>query len=398
MNRKKIVAGNWKMNMTIDQSNDLINELKLISENNVEVKIAPSFTNLYKAVAILKDSEIEVIAQNVHSEMRGAFTGEISTEMLKSIGVNTTIIGHSERRKYFDETDLVLSKKVKASIENSLNVIFCVGEELSEGFQKLLKPPHCLEWEKMFYPFIIFSKKRYVGNLYEHDVYKFKQKSMGIVLKRRDNANIVKIIYGGIINKILNGEGVKKSLEFLHNSLEKLSNGEYPLEELIVTKTLRGFYKNPQQIAHKVLADRMKKRDPGSAPQSNDRVPYVYIQTKEDKNKKLLQGEKIEDPKFIIENNLTPDYGHYITNQIMKPCLQLYSMVLEDLDGYKHKNDKNYWKKKAETLMEEKQDQKKVDDKIKQLREKEVEELLFSKYLTKIDNKKKGIKTIGEFF
>ena len=132
MNRKKIVAGNWKMNMTIDQSNDLINELKLISENNVEVKIAPSFTNLYKAVAILKDSEIEVIAQNVHSEMRGAFTGEISTEMLKSIGVNTTIIGHSERRKYFNETDLVLSKKVKASIENSLNVIFCVGEELSE--------------------------------------------------------------------------------------------------------------------------------------------------------------------------------------------------------------------------------------------------------------------------
>lgn len=286
----------------------------------------------------------------------------------------------------------------KTEEKNILQYNVTVGEELSDGFQKLLKPPHCLEWEKMFYPFIIFSKKRYVGNLYEHDVYKFKQKSMGIVLKRRDNANIVKIIYGGIINKILNGEGVKKSLEFLHNSLEKLSNGEYPLEELIVTKTLRGFYKNPQQIAHKVLADRMKKRDPGSAPQSNDRVPYVYIQAKEDKNKKLLQGEKIEDPKFIIENNLTPDYGHYITNQIMKPCLQLYSMVLEDLDGYKHKNDKNYWKKKAETLMEEKQDQKKVDDKIKQLREKEVEELLFSKYLTKIDNKKKGIKTIGEFF
>jgi DNA polymerase elongation subunit (family B) len=282
--------------------------------------------------------------------------------------------------------------------KNILQYNVTVGEELSNGFQKLLKPPHCLEWEKMFYPFIIFSKKRYVGNLYEHDVYKFKQKSMGIVLKRRDNANIVKIIYGGIINKILNGEGVKKSLEFLHDSLEKLSNGEYPMDELIVTKTLRGMYKNPQQIAHKVLADRMKKRDPGSAPQSNDRVPYAYIQTKEDKNKKLLQGDKIEDPKFIIENNLTPDYGHYISNQIMKPCLQLYSMVLEDLDGYKHKNDKNYWKKKAETLMEEKQDQKKVDDKIKQLREKEVEELLFSKYLTKIDNKKKGIKTITEFF
>ena len=83
----------------------------------------------------------------------------------------------------------------------------------------------------MFYPFIIFSKKRYVGNLYEHDVNKFKQKSMGIVLKRRDNANIVKIIYGGLINIILSGEGVKKSLEFLHSLIDKLSNGEFPLEE-----------------------------------------------------------------------------------------------------------------------------------------------------------------------
>ena len=132
MNRNKIVAGNWKMNMTIDESNDLINELKQVSENNVEIKIAPSFTNLYYAISLLKNSGIEVIAQNVHSEMRGAYTGEISAEMLKSIGVKTVIIGHSERRKYFNETDTILSKKVKAAIENSLNIIFCIGEELSE--------------------------------------------------------------------------------------------------------------------------------------------------------------------------------------------------------------------------------------------------------------------------
>ena len=132
MNRKKIVAGNWKMNMTMDESNNLINELKEVSENNVEIKIAPSFTNLYNAILLLKNSGIEVIAQNVHFEKRGAYTGEISSEMLKSIGVDTVIIGHSERRKYFNETDNILSKKVKAAIENSLNVIFCIGEELSE--------------------------------------------------------------------------------------------------------------------------------------------------------------------------------------------------------------------------------------------------------------------------
>ena len=81
----------------------------------------------------------------------------------------------------------------------------------------------------------------------------------------------------------------------------------------------------------------------------------------------------------------------------MKPCLQLYSMVLEDLNGYKHKSDKDFWKKKYDLLLEEKKDKLKVDDKIKQLREKEVEELLFSKYINKIENKKSGIKSMTDF-
>ena len=132
MKRKKIVAGNWKMNMTLDESVNLINELKQISTNDVDIKIAPSFTNLNKAVSLLDSSEIEVIAQNVHFEERGAFTGEISIEMLKSVGVFSIIIGHSERRKYFNENDSILSKKAKMAIDNSLNIIFCIGEELSE--------------------------------------------------------------------------------------------------------------------------------------------------------------------------------------------------------------------------------------------------------------------------
>jgi DNA polymerase elongation subunit (family B) len=188
-------------------------------------------------------------------------------------------------------------------------------------------------------------------------------------------------------------------LDFLHSSLDKLVKGEYSLEELIVTKTLRGFYKKPQQIAHKVLADRMKDRDPGSAPQANDRIPYVYIEFKQNnKNDKILQGDKIEDPKYIKENDLNPDYGHYITNQIMKPCLQLYSLILENLDKYKHKNDKNYWKIKEKSLMEGKNNKKKVDNKIKQLREKEVEELLFSDYINTIHNQQNGLSTIHDYF
>ena len=132
MNRKKIVAGNWKMNMTHDESVNFIEELKQISTNDVDIKIAPSFTNLNKAVSLLGSSEIEVVAQNVHFEERGAFTGEISIEMLKSVGVKSVIIGHSERRKFFNENDFILSKKTKMAIDNSVNIIFCIGEELSD--------------------------------------------------------------------------------------------------------------------------------------------------------------------------------------------------------------------------------------------------------------------------
>ena len=118
--------------MTHDESVNLIEELKQISTNYVDIKIAPSFTNLNKAVSLLGSSEIEVIAQNVHFEERGAFTGEISVEMLKSVGVKSVIIGHSERRKYFNENDFILSKKTKIAIDNSVKIIFCVGEELSD--------------------------------------------------------------------------------------------------------------------------------------------------------------------------------------------------------------------------------------------------------------------------
>jgi DNA polymerase elongation subunit (family B) len=342
---------------------------------------------------------VKYVEEAINHEMDDGFVYDIETTTGRfAVGIGSIVATQTDS-VFIKLPPLSCYKKYGHPTEkqNILQYNVDVGEQLSADFQKLLKPPHCLEWEKMFYPFIIFSKKRYVGNLYEHDVNKFKQKSMGIVLKRRDNANIVKIIYGGVIDIILNEVDINKSLEFLDKSLKRLANGEYPLEELVVTKTLRGFYKNPLQIAHKVLADRMKKRDPGSAPQSNDRVPYIYVNVKEKSNVRLLQGDKIEDPKFIIENELTPDYGHYITNQIMKPCLQLYSIVLEDLKGYKYKNNKDYWIKLEKNLMAEKKDKVKVETKIKQLREKNVEELLFSKYINKIKNEKNGTTTMSNF-
>ena len=132
MKRKKIVAGNWKMNMNLDESSKLISDLKEISIKNVDVKIAPSFTNLYHSNSMLNSSKIEVIAQDLHFEKNGAYTGEVSADMLLGVGIKTSIIGHSERRKYFNESNQILSKKVTSAVQHSMQVIFCVGEELSE--------------------------------------------------------------------------------------------------------------------------------------------------------------------------------------------------------------------------------------------------------------------------
>ncbi|MFG6687889.1 triose-phosphate isomerase [Mariniflexile sp. HNIBRBA6329] len=131
--RQQIVAGNWKMNNDLAQTETLITNLKSqIKTSDAEVMIAPTFTNLWQAYQTLKDSDIEVIAQNMHFAANGAYTGEISASMLKSVGVKTVILGHSERREYFGETDEILAKKVDAALTNDLRVIFCFGEVLAD--------------------------------------------------------------------------------------------------------------------------------------------------------------------------------------------------------------------------------------------------------------------------
>ncbi|REE27278.1 triosephosphate isomerase [Winogradskyella pacifica] len=131
--RKHIVAGNWKMNNDLPQSELLITDLlKQNQTSDAEVMIAPTFTNLWQAFESLRQESIEVIAQNMHFAENGAYTGEISASMLKSIGVKTVILGHSERRAYFNETDESLAKKVDAALANDMRTIFCFGEELQD--------------------------------------------------------------------------------------------------------------------------------------------------------------------------------------------------------------------------------------------------------------------------
>ncbi|WP_373071744.1 triose-phosphate isomerase [Zeaxanthinibacter enoshimensis] len=131
--RNKIVAGNWKMNKDREETEILLAELAAkLPDTTAEVMVAPTFVNLQEAVRLLENSTIQVIAQNMHYADNGAFTGEISAPMLHSIGIDTVILGHSERRAYFGETDELLAKKVTAALDKNMRVIFCFGEELED--------------------------------------------------------------------------------------------------------------------------------------------------------------------------------------------------------------------------------------------------------------------------
>ena len=136
--RTKIVAGNWKMNKNSEETEDLLNELidKLPTNKEVLVIVAPTFINLASAVDHLEFTNIDVAAQNMHQNENGAYTGEISADMLKSIGVNTVIIGHSERRAIFQENDSLLANKVTTALKHEIKVIFCFGEELKDRQEK----------------------------------------------------------------------------------------------------------------------------------------------------------------------------------------------------------------------------------------------------------------------
>ena len=132
--RQKIVAGNWKMHKNAEETEDLLNELidKLPNDVEAQVIVAPTFINLASAVDHLEFTNIAVAAQNMSQFESGAYTGEISADMLKSVGVNIVIIGHSERRAYFHETDFILADKVTTALSHNMTVIFCFGEELKD--------------------------------------------------------------------------------------------------------------------------------------------------------------------------------------------------------------------------------------------------------------------------
>jgi len=192
-------------------------------------------------------------------------------------------------------------------------------------------------------------------------------------------------------------QNIGEAIQFLRTSLQNIVDEKFPMEKLIITKSLRSGYKNPKSIAHKVLADRIMARDPGNKPSSGDRIPFVYISIP---GKKVLQGDKIETPTFIIENKLQIDYSFYITNQIMKPVQQVFALVLEKIWEMQGKRPKllRYKKDVDELKKTYFDDQNKLEEKIEDMRCDEIKKLLFDEYLRETNNSKAGNQNITKFF
>ena len=280
--------------------------------------------------------------------------------------------------------------------EKALELSIEIAKEACHLVSGFLKSPHDFEYEKTLMPFCLLSKKRYVGMLYENDYKKGKRKEMGICLKRRDNAPIVKDTYGGTIDILMKEQNIQKAIDYMQKILQDLVDGNVPIDKLIITKSLNSFYKNPNQIAHKVLSNRIAQRDPGNKPSSGDRIPFVYIVNS---CKKALQGDKIETPDYIKEKHLKIDYSFYITNQIMKPLLQLFGLVLNDIWKMQNKSSKiKKFQKDLDLLKNTIEDQDKLDDKINKIKEKEVKILIFDKYFRETNNVKEGNNSLTKYF
>ena len=317
-------------------------------------------------------------------------------------GVGNMIVHNTDSVFFtFNLMDSNTGEKIRG--QKALEMTIEIAQDAAHLCTQWLKPPMELSYEKTLMPFILLSKKRYVGMLYETDPKKGKLKYMGLSLKRRDSCDYLKDTYGGILN-ILMGKtitdqtkpAIQNAIGFLDHSLNQLVEGNVPMDKLMITKALRSDYKNPNQIAHKVLADRIGKRDPGNKPKPGDRIKFVFVVNSD---KKALQGEKIETPEHIVASRLPVDYTHYITNQLMKPLQQLFGLAVEQIWEHQGKRGAiKTFQKELVQLEKEFPDLETFMKKKEKMTSQKVKVLLFDKILTKIHQDKHGIQPITGFF
>jgi hypothetical protein len=336
--------------------------------------------------------------KKMHEISYEGFVYDLTTENHHfAAGVGNLIVHNTDSVFFtFNLEDTQTKEKVRG--KPALEATIEIAQDVADLCTSFLKPPMALAYEKTLMPFILLSKKRYVGMLYEEDPNKGKLKFMGLSLKRRDACDYLKDTYGGILNILMDTTSIKASTDFLKNSLQNLIDGKVAMDKLAITKALRSDYKNPNAIAHKVLADRIGRRDPGNKPKPGDRIKYLFITNPD---KKALLGERIETPEFIIDSHINIDYMYYITNQLMKPLQQLFGLAVDqildkkaliqynkDIESMRLETTSQYGEWDIETFMKKKE--KYCSQKIKGL--------LFEEFLQNIYNKTHGIRKITDMF
>ncbi len=285
-----------------------------------KMRLVPDLTNDTKEI-ILEDIEYFIKNKLKTYIIQPYWDIEHSSEHSSELNSNRIVCV-----RFYKHGDKIIDKRtLKLSID--------MGVITGELVKKRLPFPHDLEYEKTFWPFLILTKKRYVGNKYEFNTDKYKQDYNGIVLKRRDNAPIVKEICGGIIHNLIDMKDPIAAKQYTLDCMNSMFNNEYNIKYFLTSKTLKmkESYADWTKIAHVVLAERIAQRDPGNCPQSGDRIEFAAIQLP-NITKSTLQGERIETPQFIKDNNLKIDYEFYMTNQIMNPALQFLSLVIPNAE------------------------------------------------------------------
>lgn len=259
------------------------------------IDIKEKYTEFQKIILDGLQLAYKVVCNSLYGQL-GATTSPIC---FKELAASTTAVGrqmvltardltlekYPKSKLIYGDTDSVfisfkdyiIEKHGKVEEMELLQKTIDYGIEAGNYITSHLKKPQELEYEKTFYPFTIFTKKRYFGNKYEKNIKKYSQTYMGIALKRRDYCPLVKDIYQGIMNEILEHRNIEKAKEFYIKEISNLLSGKVDIDMLMLSKTLKRNYSDPRKMMHKVLAERMGERDLGSKPQVNERVQFMFI-------------------------------------------------------------------------------------------------------------------------
>ena len=210
--------------------------------------------------------------------------------------------------------------------DGTLTTLFKVAEHAAKKISETFKKPIELEFEKFMYPLILVAKKRYMyvewTNPKKHNG---EIEAKGVELIRRDNCGYVKETLDAVLTPIMFKNNVELGRKQAEIFIDRLLNGEVPIKKLILSKNLRNDYAHPETIAHYQLVEKMKTRDPGSAPKPGDRVPFVYVDIGDPK---ALSWKKVEDPQFVIENNIPVDTLYYLEHQLKNPLKTIFDILL----------------------------------------------------------------------